>query len=339
MGHPRMEEVKQIKQTLGEIDKRIPDAVRAAVGLEHHYQNTSLRHNATTKTFAASLLRPKEQDHKAAPAFDETSSKAISSPRKSKPEQDNGDGGEDQGALRMEWASCYVPDHGEDAHFGHDGVIGVADGVGGHRAPGVDAGAFARGLMASASAQVAAAAMDQPTIPYTLLERAYDETVASEATGGSTAVILSLASDVLKWAYIGDSGFAVLRDGKIVHRSVPQTRYFNAPFYLSCRGGKSITAAKVGETPVRHGDVVVAGTDGLFDNVSDAGLEKVVRIGTASGFSAKNMADIIGGTAYEMSRCPVKDSPFAVESQKDKVRVHYRGGKVDDITVVVALFK
>ncbi|KAF0931749.1 hypothetical protein E2562_005736 [Oryza meyeriana var. granulata] len=192
--------------------------------------------------------------------------------------------------------------------------------------------------MTSAFAQLVATVPGTPVCPYTLLERAYDETVESGAPGASTAVILSLSGNVLKWAYIGDSAFVVLRDGKIVKRSVQQQRYFYAPYYLRRGGGQSMTEAKVGEMQVRHGDVVVAGTDGLFDNISNAELEKVVQIGTSLGFSPTNMEDIIGGTAFEMSRCRVKDSPFAVESrkQKGKDRAHYYGGKMDDITVVVA---
>ena len=43
--------------------------------------------------------------------------------------------------------------------------------------------------------------------------------------------------------------------------------------------------------PVVDGDVVVIGTDGLFDNVLDVEL----------GLSPQNMADNIAGTACEMS--------------------------------------
>jgi protein phosphatase PTC7 len=90
--------------------------------------------------------------------------------------------------------------HDHDAHFGDAdaGVIGVADGVGGYMDDGVDAGAFARGLMARAAAETAAAsalgpgATPVPVYPYALLERAYEQTVASRAPGASTAVILSL---------------------------------------------------------------------------------------------------------------------------------------------------
>ncbi|KAL5212319.1 hypothetical protein ABZP36_023166 [Zizania latifolia] len=94
--------------------------------------------------------------------------------------------------------------------------------------------------------------------------------------------------------------------------------------------------ANVGEVVVRRGDVVAVGTDGLFDNMFDHELEKVVQIGALRCLSAKNMADIIAGTAYEMSCCRVRDSPFAAQSREQSKRTHHRGGKRDDITVIVA---
>nr|XP_051204730.1 putative protein phosphatase 2C 23 [Lolium perenne] len=235
----------------------------------------------------------------------------------------------------MEWASCYLPDHDEDAHFGHDeaGVLGVAHGVGSYRNRGVDAAAFSRGLMTSAFMHVLAIEPGMAVCPYTLLERAYDETVASAASGASTAVILSLAGATLKWAYIGDSAFAVLRGGKIVHRSRAQQSHFNCPFQISA-GGKG-DSADVGEIAVRHGDVLVVGTDGLFDNVFDADLERLVRMGTALGFSPKNMADVVAGVAYEISMSGSTDSPYSSDSRKLRGD-RCRGGKQDDITILVA---
>jgi protein phosphatase PTC7 len=241
-------------------------------------------------------------------------------------------------ALRMNWASCYARCHDEDAHFGHDetGVVGVADGVGGYRENGVDAAAFSRGLMTSAFTQVLATEHGTPVCPYTLLERAYEETVASAATGGSTAVILSLAGTALKWAYIGDSAFAVFRDGVLLHRSQRQQTGFNCPLQLNAQGsGDSIAEANVGEITVRHGDVLVVGTDGLFDNMFDAELELIVLMGTTLGFSPKNMADVVTGVAYEKSRSSTRDSPYSVDSRTLRGD-RRRGGKPDDITVLVA---
>uniref|UniRef100_A0A0D9VIN3 Protein phosphatase n=1 Tax=Leersia perrieri TaxID=77586 RepID=A0A0D9VIN3_9ORYZ len=340
-------------------DRAIPDVIRAAVGLEHHYRTVSVNSDGVIKSFTNSLLCPPEPEQKHDDGDGEAAgSKAISSPRKRKQDSDDeaelvpspkrrkreahdgaeeGDHGEviKKASLRMDWKSCYVPHHNEGAHFGYDdaSVVAVADGVGGSRKDGVDASAFARGLMTRAhELLVTATDPTAPVCPYTLLAHAYDDTAES---GASTAVILALDGDVLKWTYVGDSGFAVLRDGKIVHRSKPQTRYFNAPCYLSRGGGVGITEAKVGETTGRRRR---GGRDGrLFDNVSDADLEKVVQIVTALGFSIRHMVDFIAGAAYEMSRCPEKDSPFVVASRKQRYRAHHhQGGKIDDITVVVA---
>ncbi|CAM0945142.1 unnamed protein product [Alopecurus aequalis] len=315
-----METLEPIQQTLSEIDKRIPDALRAALGLLKRVSRSS--DDDGVASFLASFEQPPLQER----GDDDTDKSRV-----------HGDGAEPR-SLRMEWASCYARRHNEDAHFGHDetGVVGVADGVGGYRKRGVDAGAFSRGLMTSAFMQVLAIEPGTPVCPYTLLERAYEETVASAATGGSTAVILSLAGTALKWAFIGDSAFAVFRDGRVLHRSQRQQKNFNHPLQLNSRGdGDSITEANVGEMTLRHGDVVVVGTDGLFDNVFDAELERVVRMGTALGFSPKNMADVIAGAAYEISMSAVRDSPYSIDSRKLRGD-RRRGGKPDDITVVVA---
>ncbi|KAF0931748.1 hypothetical protein E2562_005735 [Oryza meyeriana var. granulata] len=116
-----METLVQIKGTRREIGKLTPDIFRAAVGLEHHYQTVSLPHDGEVKSLAATLLWLLEQEQEHSGDSGQTGSKV--------PEERDGDG-EAQQALRMDWASCYVPDHDKDAHFGHAGVVRVADGVG-----------------------------------------------------------------------------------------------------------------------------------------------------------------------------------------------------------------
>lgn len=53
--------------------------------------------------------------------------------------------------------------------------------------------------------------------------------------GSSTAcvVVLNRTDQMLYTANIGDSGFIVMRNGQIVHRSEEQQHYFNTPFQLS----------------------------------------------------------------------------------------------------------
>ncbi|KAM0872233.1 hypothetical protein ACQ4PT_038864 [Festuca glaucescens] len=218
-------------------------------------------------------------------------------------------------ALRMECDFSYLPNHDEDAHFCHAraGVVGVADGVGGCRGDGVDAAEFSRGLMANAYNAVAAAS-SSGICPYTLLEIAYQKTVA--------------------WAYVGDSAFAVFRGGRLLLRALPQQHYFNCPFQLSAVGGDRVKDAAVGEFPVEEGDVVVAGTDGLFDNVFDAKLEGIVQMCTALSLTPGKMAQAIGRLAYDMARSS-RESPFSAASREQQ-GTNFTGGKMDDITVIVA---
>ncbi|CAO2039779.1 unnamed protein product [Urochloa humidicola] len=238
--------------------------------------------------------------------------------------------------LRMDWAACELPLHGEDAHFGHAdaGFIGVADGVGGYRDCGIDAGAFARELMANALVEVEVADNVRRLSPKNVLKRAYETTAINGTPGASTAVILALDGAKLRFAYIGDSAFAVLRGGRIVHRSVQQQHYFNCPYQLNGHEN-NLEMAKAGGVPVEDGDVVVVGTDGLFDNVHDAQLERAVQMGTELGFSPKNMADIIAIIAYDVSRDERACSPFSIAYSEEYGEEDF-GGEEDDITVVVA---
>ncbi|XP_051205139.1 putative protein phosphatase 2C 24 [Lolium perenne] len=241
-------------------------------------------------------------------------------------------------ALRMDCDFSYLPDHDEDAHFCHAraGVVGVADGVGGCRGDGVDAAEFSRGLMVNAyNAVTAAAGSSSGVCPYTLLEMAYQKTVASTRTpAASTALVLSLAGQALRWAYVGDSTFAVFRRGRLLLRALPQQHYFNCPFQLSAVGGDRVKDAALGEFPVEEGDVVVAGTDGLFDNVFDAALEGIVQRCTALSLTPGKMAQAIGRLAYDMARSS-RESPFSAASREQQ-GTNFTGGKMDDITVIVA---
>lgn len=54
-------------------------------------------------------------------------------------------------------------------------------------------------------------------------------------TGSSTAcvMILDRSESIMRAANIGDSGFMVVRGGRVVHRSHEQQHYFNTPYQLS----------------------------------------------------------------------------------------------------------
>ncbi|CAN6238741.1 unnamed protein product [Urochloa humidicola] len=310
---------RHMAQTLIEIDGRIPAALRVAFRLGALRPAPAPGQHDEVANFAAVLLAPRDDGGCEPMDCDEPVA---------------------PGPLRMAFDACYIPDHGEDAYFGNAaaGVVGVADGVGSYRQRGVDASAFARGLMSSAHAEVVTAAPGTRFCPRTLLERAHRATAAAGTPAASTAVIVSLAGRTLRWAYVGDSGFAVFRDGRMLRRSRAQQHRFNCPYQLNAKldGALVAAAAEVGEAPAKEGDIVVVGTDGLFDNVTDDELERIVRMGTALGFSPTNMAEVVAGFAFEAARCSYRDTPYSVLGRREPGRSCFTGGKPDDLTVVVA---
>lgn len=117
---------------------------------------------------------------------------------------------------------------------------------------------------------------------------------------------------------------------------------------------------------VRHGDVLVFATDGVWDNLSSVDLLKIVSrqmqtlqawvvgengvgLGDALSSLTKNsaiedlgplqtvLAMAITAEAKSASMSTTVDGPFARKVQRHFPNEGYRGGKVDDICVVVAV--
>ncbi|XP_022814113.1 protein phosphatase PTC7 homolog [Spodoptera litura] len=129
---------------------------------------------------------------------------------------------------------------GDDAWFSTNSsnadVIGVADGVGGWRAYGIDPGEFSSYLMRTCERLVQMGHFKM-TEPGDLLAKSYYELLEHKKPilGSSTAcvMILDRSESVMRAANIGDSGYMVVRGGRVVHRSHEQQHYFNTPYQLS----------------------------------------------------------------------------------------------------------
>ncbi|KAE8728018.1 putative protein phosphatase 2C 55 [Hibiscus syriacus] len=164
---------------------------------------------------------------------------------------------------------------GEDSHFICEEMhtIGVADGVGGWQMRGVDARIYARQLMNNSLLATLTQTHPHNRIdPMKVLDEAFAKT---KAAGSLTACVITLHEDMLHAVNMGDSAFMVIRQGAAVYRSPIQQRSFNFPYQLgSC---DKPPQAQVMKVAVEAGDVIVAGTDGLFDNLSETQiLESVV---------------------------------------------------------------
>ncbi|KAL4802925.1 phosphatase 2C-like domain-containing protein [Aspergillus unguis] len=313
------------------------------------------------------------------------------------------------------------PDSGEDAFFvstvGRSGspadrsiAFAVADGVGGWAESRVDPADFSHALC-DYMAQTALD-WDQPAEQLrakSLLQTAYDRIVADKSirAGGSTASVgIGLVDGRIELANLGDSGSVLLRQAAVHHYSIPQTHGFNTPYQLSIIpqrmrqqasvfGGAYLEDfprdANATNLHMQHGDVLMLATDGVFDNLNNQDILKLVtgrmiHTGAWSASTSPNtgitpsdhetlkrltgpegLSSLISSSSKSASDKPAtasnpqdsaftlqsllaasiaseaklasmdmrRDGPFAKEAQRYYPGDYYRGGKVDDIAVVV----
>lgn len=242
-------------------------------------------------------------------------------------------------ALKLLSGSCYLPHPAKEATGGEDGhficvdeqAIGVADGVGGWADHGVDAGLYAKELMSKSIGAI----KDEPEgaiDPSRVLEKAF---ISTKARGSSTACIIALTEQGIHAVNLGDSGFIVVRDGRTVLRSPSQQHDFNFTYQLESGGGSDLpSSAEVFRYPVATGDVIIAGTDGLFDNLYTNEITTIVVEAARAGLGAQATAQKIAALARERALDKNRQSPFAAAAQEAGYRFY--GGKLDDITVVVS---
>ncbi|EDW49369.1 protein phosphatase PTC7 homolog [Drosophila sechellia] len=241
---------------------------------------------------------------------------------------------------------------GEDAWFMSSSpqayIMGVADGVGGWRNYGVDPGKFSMSLMRSCE-RISHAPDFEPKRPEILLERGYCDLLDQKCSivGSCTACILSFNRDnnTLYAANIGDSGFLVVRSGKVVCRSQEQQHQFNTPYQLASPppgyefhvlsdGPESADTIKF---PMQQGDVILLATDGVYDNVLESVLVEVLTemSGISNSVQLQMAANTVALMARTLSFNRNHDSPFSQNARK--LNIDAWGGKPDDITVLLAI--
>ncbi|PWA65824.1 protein phosphatase 2C 1 [Artemisia annua] len=229
---------------------------------------------------------------------------------------------------------------GEDAFFVssyNGGVIAVADGVSGWAEKDVDPAQFSRELMRRASSLVEDEEVNYD--PRVLVRKAH----AATASTGSATVIISMLDEngILKVANVGDCGLRVIRKGQIVFSTFPQEHYFDCPYQLSSEAvTQTYLDATVTSVDIVKGDIIVMGSDGLFDNVFDHEIISTI----ANHKDVVETAKVLGDLAYKHSVDFYYDSPYSIEARtrgfdvpwwKKVLGQKLTGGKMDDITVIV----
>lgn len=253
--------------------------------------------------------------------------------------RDNGSANDQHVRLSI-GASCLphpdkVEKGGEDAYFfTEDGkFLGIADGVGGWSLSNIDSGVYSRMLMRTAQA-AALITPPSPIAPQIILEEAHART---NVKGTSTACILALEDDKLHAANLGDSGFIVVRKQQVLFKSPSQQHRFNFPYQLGCPGTLSDLPehAELYTVDLSAGDIIVAATDGLFDNVYNDETAVLVSELQRRGHAPQEAASGVAQFARSRAGDPQHPSPFAHGATlAGWPNVH--GGKMDDITVLVA---
>ena len=281
------------------------------------------------------------------------------------------------------------PDSGQDAFFvarlkPYSTAFGIADGVGGWATSGVDPAEFSHGFC-HYMAQTTLDWKHGRLTPRMLMEIGYQNIIDDPTVpaGGSTACIGIAGPDgSLEMANLGDSGFLQVRLGAVQHYSNPQTHAFNTPYQLSIIpprviaqsaifGGMPLVdlpeKAELSSGQLKHGDVLILATDGVWDNLNPSevlnivssqmkshgawdvtendGLavsDKIVSLvqpgssteGQRSQTLQGAVAAAVAGEAKLASLNDRRDGPFAREVQKFYPEEGYHGGKIDDIAVI-----
>jgi len=248
---------------------------------------------------------------------------------------------------------------GEDAYImctAPDGtmITAVLDGVGGWAAVGVDSGMYSRALaerigiefdawvgrqtMMKSRKMPARAFMQESQRPLlTILERAFEHVDDLGIPGTCTACLsLLLPCGKLHVLNLGDSGLRVIRNSRIVFATVEQQVSFNYPRQI---GTGSVDIPADGDyaiVDVQTGDLIVTGSDGVWDNVWEH--EYLALIRDSRNLEYQTSLDLLAGkiadTAQMRGRDPNYLSPFASNALRAGL-TNCLGGKLDDTTVVV----
>ncbi|KAI2617587.1 phosphatase 2C-like domain-containing protein [Hypomontagnella submonticulosa] len=270
--------------------------------------------------------------------------------------------------------------NGDDAVYASDYFICANDGVGAWSArPRGHAGLWSRLILhfwvAAMQEDIARSrSPDQPyrPDPISYLQQAYERTIdatsgPNDCLGTTTATGAQLfyktnpddaASSVSPLLYVtslGDSQVMVVRpeNREMVYKSTEQWHWFDCPRQLGTNSPDTPTENAVLDTvELQEGDVVLAMTDGVIDNLWGHEIVETISNsikrweagegGQASGPRKHGanggmtfVAQELVNAAKEIALDPFAESPFMERAIEEGLASE--GGKLDDISVVAAL--
>ena len=241
-------------------------------------------------------------------------------------------------------SACQMIPHPSKAHFGgedsffiskNNSTIGVADGVGGWAdIPGSNAAKYSRDLMKFANEN------SNLSTSLEILNAAYSK-MNKNLIGSTTALVVKINGIFLDILNVGDSGCSLFRNGSSIFQTTDTLHGFNFPYQL---GTGSKTLPKDGtfdKIEARPGDILISGSDGLWDNVFLNQIEKEIKISlkTSNSSSYHQFAQSLSKKLALIAHNNGLDRHFISPFSQDAAKAGYRyiGGKLDDITVLTSL--
>lgn len=230
---------------------------------------------------------------------------------------------------------------GEDAAATSDRWLVVADGVGGWADHGVNPGLYSRLLTTKV---VEVGTKDDTASLADVIHRA-NWMAADQHMGSATCTALKLIGpNKIATINIGDSGYSIHRiqngkDLQVVFASEAGQKRFNFPHQLGGKYGDEVKDVAVEMThTLEPNDILVVYSDGVSDNLYPVEFHNCLSNAMDEDHVLQSFslaADCIARKAYFLGKDRTFDSPFAQGARKAGWG-KYRGGKHDDITVVVA---
>jgi len=226
---------------------------------------------------------------------------------------------------------------GEDAVFYKGRTFGVFDGVSGaEKRDGVPL--YSRTLAEEMKKVVGTEGLSVQQITKILTDAA--NYADDSATGASTAVVASIGENgFLQALNVGDSLCMVVRNGKVVAKTREISHYWECPYQLSDDSPDRPRDGTKLNVELLAGDLIIMGSDGIFDNIGDDMLLDLVAKSTK--LKPTQLSKKICDLSRKQSLDERAVTPYGKQAQRrgDPTFKNGLGGKLDDACCIVVACK
>ena len=172
---------------------------------------------------------------------------------------------------------------GEDFFCVNKKLISIVDGVGGWNEIGINPGIYSHCLCDLIEEHFLSDIRKYSNNPQRLL---CDCVQKNENTGSCTSLIITLDEfcPIVNVSYIGDTKYLIFRPYKkksqihlkLIFEAEELCKCFNMPYQVGTGGDDPLTESVRKSHCIKDGDILVCGSDGLFDNLDNAQISRLL---------------------------------------------------------------